>query len=146
MDTTTGYMHAWGKRLGKCLLDIPKHVRDVVEYGVHRGAIVALVAAQVRSSHELHYLVGFPEGEGVTNHERLIKDFAEAANAVATEVPTEEVILEALEFVLRAFLLLIKTVYFCLLLFMRLSNLHVSNDVCRSRTLNSQIGGVLSRY
>jgi hypothetical protein len=96
MDTTTGYMHAWGECPDERLLDIPEHVRDVVEYGVHHGAIIALAAAHVRSGHELRYLVGFPEGEGVANHERLIKDFAKAANAVAAEVPTEEVILEAL--------------------------------------------------
>jgi hypothetical protein len=72
------------------------NVRDVVEYGVHSEATVALAAAQVRSGHELRYLVGFLEGEGAANHERLIKDFAKAVNAVAAEVPTEEVILEAL--------------------------------------------------
>jgi hypothetical protein len=32
----------------------------------------------------------------VANHERLIEDFDEAADAVAAEVPTEEVILESL--------------------------------------------------
>jgi hypothetical protein len=46
--------------------------------------------------HELRFLIGFPEGEGVANHETFIEDFDEATNAVTTEVPTEEVILEAL--------------------------------------------------
>jgi hypothetical protein len=32
----------------------------------------------------------------VADHERLVEDFDEAASAIATEVPAEEVILEAL--------------------------------------------------
>jgi hypothetical protein len=41
-------------------------------------------------------LVGFLEGKGVADHERLIENFDEATDAIATEVPSEEVILEAL--------------------------------------------------
>jgi hypothetical protein len=69
---------------------------DTVEYGVHRGAAVALVAAQVWSGHKLRHLVGFSEDKGANDHERLVEDFNEAADAIAAEVPTEEVILEAL--------------------------------------------------
>jgi hypothetical protein len=87
---------ARGKRLEERLLDVPERVRDAVEYGVHRGAAVAQAAAQVRSGHELRFLIGFPEGEGATDHERLIEDFDEAADAVTAEVPAEEVILKAL--------------------------------------------------
>jgi hypothetical protein len=71
-DTVAGYMHVRGERLEECLIDIPERVRDVVKYGVHCGAVVALVAAQVRSGHELRYLVGFPEGEGVADHDRIV--------------------------------------------------------------------------
>jgi hypothetical protein len=41
-------------------------------------------------------LVGFPEGEGATDHERLIEDFDKAMDAVTAKVPAKEVILEAL--------------------------------------------------
>jgi hypothetical protein len=41
-------------------------------------------------------LVGFLKGEGEADHERLIEDFDEAADAIATKVPTGEVIPEAL--------------------------------------------------
>jgi hypothetical protein len=41
-------------------------------------------------------LVGFSEGEGADDHERLIEDFDKAADAIAAEVPAKEVILEAL--------------------------------------------------
>jgi hypothetical protein len=45
IDTTAGYMRAWGERLEERLLDIPEHVRDAVEYDIHHGATIALVAA-----------------------------------------------------------------------------------------------------
>jgi hypothetical protein len=89
-------MRTKGECLEERLLDILEHVRDVEEYGVQRGAAVALATAQVRSGHELCFLVGFLEGEGVADHERLIEDFDEAADAIAAEVPAEEVILKAL--------------------------------------------------
>jgi hypothetical protein len=65
MDTTTSYVCARGERSKERLLDVPESVRDVVEYGVHHGAVVALEVAQVRSGHELCFLIGFTEGEGL---------------------------------------------------------------------------------
>jgi hypothetical protein len=67
-----------------------------VEHGVHRGAVVALAVAQVQSGHDLHFLIGFLEGEGATDHKRLVEDFDEAVDIVVVEVPAEEVILESL--------------------------------------------------
>jgi hypothetical protein len=67
-----------------------------VEYDVHRGAGVALATAQVRSGHDLRFLIGFSEGERTADHKRLIEDFNEATNTVIAEVPAKEVILEAL--------------------------------------------------
>jgi hypothetical protein len=67
-----------------------------VKHGVQRGAAIALAAAQVRSGYELRHLVGFLEGEGAADHEGLIEDFDKAMDVVAAEVPTKEVILEAL--------------------------------------------------
>jgi hypothetical protein len=87
---------ARGERLEERLLDISERIRDVVEYGIHRGVAVALAAAQVWWGHELYFLVGFLKGEGVADHERLIEDFDEAADTVAAEVPAGEVIPEAL--------------------------------------------------
>jgi predicted SprT family Zn-dependent metalloprotease len=58
--------------------------------------VVALTAAHVRSGHELCFLISFSKGKGATDHERLVKDFDEAIDAITTEVPAEEVILEAL--------------------------------------------------
>jgi hypothetical protein len=95
-DATTSYVRARGEHLEECLLDVPEHFRDVVENGVHRGAAVALTAAQVQSGHELRFLIGFPKGEGAADHERLVEDFDEATDGITAEVPTEEVILKAL--------------------------------------------------
>jgi hypothetical protein len=66
-----------------------------VEYPVHRGAAVALATTKVQLGHELRFLVGFPEGERVVDHKRLVKDFDEVANAIIIKVLAEEVILEA---------------------------------------------------
>jgi hypothetical protein len=63
-DNAADYVHARGRRREERLLDIPERVRDVVEFGIHRGTTDALAAAQVQSGHELCHLVGFPEGEG----------------------------------------------------------------------------------
>jgi hypothetical protein len=61
-NVAEGYIHTYGGRWEECLLDIPNRVRDAVEFGVHRGATVALTVAQVPSRHVLHHLVGLPEG------------------------------------------------------------------------------------
>lgn len=63
---------------------------------MHRGATIALAVAQRRSGHDLRPLISFPEGEGAADHEALVEDFDEAADAVAWEVTAEEVIHEAL--------------------------------------------------
>lgn len=39
------YVRARGRSQEERLLDIPKCVRDAMEFGVHRGVAVALVAA-----------------------------------------------------------------------------------------------------
>jgi hypothetical protein len=62
MDGVIGYVHARDGDQKERLLDIPNRVRDAVELGVHRGAMVALTVAQVHSRHVLHHLVGLPEG------------------------------------------------------------------------------------
>jgi molecular chaperone GrpE (heat shock protein) len=89
-------VRAHGGHCKEHLLDILEHVRDAVEHGVYRGAAFALAVTQVRSGHELRHLVDFLEGEGVVDYEGLIEDFDEAVDAITAEVPTEEVIHEAL--------------------------------------------------
>jgi hypothetical protein len=45
VDAVVVYMHARGEHLEERLLDILERVWGVVEYGVHRGAVVALAVA-----------------------------------------------------------------------------------------------------
>lgn len=94
-DVAASFVRARGGHREEHLLNIPERVRDVMELGVHHGAAVAVAATQVRSGHELRHLVGFPKGEGAANHDRLVEEFDEAADAVVAEVLTEEVIHEA---------------------------------------------------
>jgi hypothetical protein len=45
VDTAAGHVHARGVNWEKHLLDVPNRVRDVVELGIHHGAVVALTVA-----------------------------------------------------------------------------------------------------
>jgi hypothetical protein len=96
MDTVTSFVHALGGHHEERLLNIPAHVMDAEELGVHRRATVALAMAQVWLGHELRHLVGFSEGEGADDQDGLVEDLDKATDAVAAEVPTKEVIREAL--------------------------------------------------
>jgi hypothetical protein len=90
-----GHVHARGESREERLLDIPNRVRDTVEFGVHRGAAVALSVVQVWSGHVLHHLVGVPEGQELDDHGGSQEDFNEADDAVVDLVPTEEIVEEA---------------------------------------------------
>jgi uncharacterized protein YoaH (UPF0181 family) len=67
MDPAVSYVRARGGRHEERLLDITERVRDAMEHGVYRGAVVALAATQVRSSHELRHLVSFSEAKGAAD-------------------------------------------------------------------------------
>jgi hypothetical protein len=69
VNTAAGYMHACDANQEEHLLDLPNRIQDTVELGIHRGAVVALTVAQVRSGHALHHLVGLPEGQELTDHD-----------------------------------------------------------------------------
>jgi hypothetical protein len=53
-----GYVHAHGVNWEERLLDLPNHVWDTMELGIHHRAAVALTVTQVRLGHVLHHLVG----------------------------------------------------------------------------------------
>jgi hypothetical protein len=94
-DTAAWYVHTCGANQEERLLDIPIHVRDMVELGIHRGATVALTMAWVCSGHVLHHLVGLLEGQDLANHDGSLEDFDEAVDAIVDLVPTEGVVEEA---------------------------------------------------
>ena len=79
-----GFVNARGTVPVVRLHDIPNRVREVALHGIHHGAAMALAAAQARSGHELHLLPhGFLATEHPEDHERLVKDFFNAANSIA---------------------------------------------------------------
>lgn len=67
-----------------------------MEFGVYRGASVALMIAQVRSWCELRHLVGFLIGETLEDCRCLMNGFGAAAEAIVSKVPTEDLIREVL--------------------------------------------------
>jgi hypothetical protein len=74
----------WGAVPVIRLHDIPNRIREVALHGVHHGATVALAMAQVCSGCELRLLPhGFLAIDRPKDHESLIEDFSNAANAIA---------------------------------------------------------------
>lgn len=63
MDQATRFVRARSRNRDLCLLDIPDHVREAVEFGVHRGMEVALAFAQLHFGGNLHSAIGPPEGQ-----------------------------------------------------------------------------------
>ena len=83
-EYAVGFVKARGAMPVVCLYDVPNHVREVALHGVRHFAKMALAVAQARSGHELRLLPhGFLATEHTEDHERLVKDFFNAANSVA---------------------------------------------------------------
>ena len=56
-------------------------------HGVRYGAGATLATAQLRSGHELHHLEpGFPDTDRLEDQEDLIRDFTDAAEAIAVTI------------------------------------------------------------
>ena len=85
-----------GLFLKDCLWAMPAHVRMVVFHGVRHGAALALVAAQLHSSHDLRLLEpGFPVGANKHGQEKLISDFTTATEAIVAIPHAGNVVLDA---------------------------------------------------
>lgn len=67
-------------------------VLAVVERGIRRGAIFALMMAQASANVELHDVEGFPEGQGLRNHLNLLDGFEPVADAMAAIVLVGQVL------------------------------------------------------
>ena len=73
--------------------DVPAHVQEITLHGICHGALVALATVQVQTGYELHTLeTGFPMGDGPKEHEELIKDFINAAEAIMDITSAQDVI------------------------------------------------------
>ena len=92
-DHTTGFANARGAVTLVRLHDIPNRVREVALHGVRHGAAMALAAAQARSGHNLHLLPhGFPNTTYPGEHEHLVEDFSSAANSIAFNTLTDDIV------------------------------------------------------
>ena len=90
---TVAAVNARGVSLEDCLQDIPIRAREVTTHGVCYGAGAALAIAQLHSRHELHHLEpGFPDTDRLEDQEDLIRDFTDAAEAIAVIIYAEDVV------------------------------------------------------
>ena len=82
-NAATAAVNAWDPFINAHLYDVLARVQEIAHHGVRRGASVVLGAAQVQTRYELHTMeTGFPMGHGPKEHEELIEDFVEAAEAI----------------------------------------------------------------
>ena len=88
-----GFINARGAMLLVHFHDISNRVREVALYDVRHGATMALAVMQARSSHKLWLLPhGFLATEHPGDHERLVKDFFNAANSVALTSSADDIV------------------------------------------------------
>ena len=88
-------MNARGDTVAARLRDIPRHVWEVAEHGVHRGAAVALATAQYQSGHDflqvepVHLPLGSKDWWAL---EELADDMEMAATAISEDISIEAII------------------------------------------------------
>ena len=82
-NVATVAVNAWGPLINAHLHDISAHVQEIDLHGIRHGTSVALAAVQVQTGYELHAMeTGFLIGDGPEEHEELIKEFIDAAEAI----------------------------------------------------------------
>ena len=86
-------VNAWGSLINACLHDILAHIQEIALHGIRHGASVALTIVQVQTRYELHTMeTGFLMGDGPEEHEELIKEFIDAAEAIVDITSAQDVI------------------------------------------------------
>ena len=92
-NTATAAVNAREPLINTYLHDVPTHVQEIALHGVRRGASVALAAAQVQTGYELHTMeTSFSMSDGLEEHEELIEDFVDAAEAIVDITSAQDVI------------------------------------------------------
>jgi len=86
-------INAWGPLINARLHDVLAHVQEIALHGLHHGASVVLAAALVQTGYELHTMeTGFSMGDGPKEHEELIEDFVDVAEAIVDITSAQDVI------------------------------------------------------
>ena len=80
-------INAWGPLINARLHDVLARVQEIALHGVRHGASVALAVAQVHTME-----IGFPMGDGTKEHEDLIEEFVDAAEAIVDITSAQDVI------------------------------------------------------
>lgn len=92
VDLVTRSIRARGATRLQHLLDIPSHVQNIMDLSIHRGVVVALVVAQLRTGVDLRALTMLPQGAPSVVFENLIHGYDETACEVASVVSLEDLI------------------------------------------------------
>ena len=93
VNVATTTVNAWGPLLNNHLQDIPTHIQEIAHHGIHRGATMALAAAQVQTGHDLRTMeLGFPMGDDSSTHEDLIEDFEDTAAAIVDIASAQDIV------------------------------------------------------
>ena len=93
VNAATDVVNARGPLINARLHGVPSHVQEITLHGVHHGALVALATTQVQIRHELHTMeTGFSMGNGPKEHEDLIAEFIDAAEAIVDITSAQDVI------------------------------------------------------
>ena len=103
-NVATTAINARGPLINAGLHDVPARVQEIALHGVRHGALVALATAQVQTRHELHTMeTGFLMGDGPEEHEDLIAEFIDAAEAIVDITSAQDMINHVFDyFVFRA--------------------------------------------
>ena len=93
VNVATAAVNTRGPFINAQLHDILAHVQEITLHDIHHGASVALATAQVQTGYELHTMeTGFPMGDGPEEHEELIKDLVDVAEAIVDITSAQDVI------------------------------------------------------
>ena len=91
-------VNAQGSSTDIRLQDIPTHVQEIALHGIRCGASVALAAAQVQIGYDLHTMeISFLMGDVPEEHEELIEDFVDAAEAIVDITSVRDVVNKVFE-------------------------------------------------
>ena len=89
----TAAVNARGPFINVCLHNVPARVLEIALHGVHCSAPVALAAVQLQTGYKLDTMeTGFLMGDGPEEHEELIKEFVDAAEAIVDITSAQDVI------------------------------------------------------
>ena len=92
-NTAADAVNARGPLIDARLQDILAGIQVIALHGIRHGASVALTAVQVQTGYELHAMeTGFPMGDGPKEHEDLIKEFIDAADAIVDITSAQDVV------------------------------------------------------